>query len=362
MSDNKIGEFIAKKRKEKGLTQQELGDKLFVTDKAVSKWERGISFPDITLLKKLASILEVDVNEILDGEKNKKKNNIEERIREIQDKINEKNRKKRIKLVIGIVILFIILIIVIFKNISFGYSIKPVHYNHADKDIKLGIPKGSFFIKNNDRSYSIRNLRSANIIENETKRYLKTLSYSNCNDTIYYYDEENNFSIINYGIKDNFFFSTLSYEIVENDYCITKQLEEYSSKLGYVRGFHTLNGGKIDFNRTGNMLEVLFQDDFKEYPEETEKITDVYSFKAKMQVRYYKNIEKILETKNVDMTVLEESIGRFEIKDDKLYYFREKILESKIKLPEVSTFRLENGKMYLIENYLSDYEDEIVLK
>ena len=73
MSEKKIGEFIANKRKEKGLTQQELGDKLFVTDKAVSKWERGISFPDITILKKLASILEVDVEDILEGENKSKK-------------------------------------------------------------------------------------------------------------------------------------------------------------------------------------------------------------------------------------------------------------------------------------------------
>ena len=43
MDNNKIGKYIASHRKEKGLTQQELGDKLFVTDKAVSKWERGVS-------------------------------------------------------------------------------------------------------------------------------------------------------------------------------------------------------------------------------------------------------------------------------------------------------------------------------
>ena len=339
-----------------------MGDKLYVTDKAVSKWERGISFPDITLLKKLATILDVEVDDILEGQNKSREKSIEAKIQEIQDKINKNNKSKRKKLIIGIILLFILLIIVIVKNTNFGYSIKTIHYIHTNRDIKLGIPKGSFFIKNNDRSYSIKNLRSANIIENETKRYLKTLSYSNCNDTIYYYDKDNNFSIISYEIKDNILFTTLSYEIVENDYCITKQLEEYSNKLGYLRGFHTLNGGKIDFNKSGDLLEVLFQDDFKEYPEEKEKISDVYSFKARMKVMYYKNIEKIHENKKVDMTVLEDSIGRFEIKDDKLYFFREEIIESKIKLPEVSTFKLENGKMYLIENYLSDYEDEIVLK
>ena len=58
MDNNKVGKFIASLRKEKGLTQQQLGDKLFVTDKAVSKWERGLSFPDITILQKLALILD----------------------------------------------------------------------------------------------------------------------------------------------------------------------------------------------------------------------------------------------------------------------------------------------------------------
>lgn len=362
MSEKKIGEFIANKRKEKGLTQQELGDKLFVTDKAVSKWERGISFPDITILKKLASILEVDVEDILEGENKSKKKSIESKIEEIQIQINENNKKRRNKLIALIIVLFVILIIVIFKNISFGYSIKTVHYNHTNRDIKLGIPRGSFFIKNNDRSYSIRNLRSANVIENETKRYLKTLKYSNCNDTIYYYDEDSNFSIINYSIKGNLLYSTLSYEIVENDYCVIKKLEEYGEKLGYLKGFHTLNGGKIDFNRTGNYLEVLFQDGYEDFSNKEEPFSEVYSFKAEMKVLYYKNIEKLQETKNVDMTVLEDSNGRFEIIGDKLYYYRENIIENEIKLPEVSVFRLEDGKMYLVENYLSKYADEIVLK
>ena len=362
MSEKKIGEFIANKRKEKGLTQQELGDKLYVTDKAVSKWERGISFPDITILKKLAKVLDVEVEDILEGESKSKKKSLESKIQEIQNQINESNRKKRKKLIIGITLLSIILVIVIFKNISLGYSIKTIHYNHTNRDIKLGIPRGSFFIKNNDRSYSIRNLRSSNIIENETKRYLKTLKYSNCNDTIYYYDEESNFSIINYEIKGNLLYSTLSYEIVENDYCVIKKLEEYGEKLGYLKGFHTLNGGKIDFSKTGEHLEVLFQDGYVDFSEVENPFKDIYSFKAEMKVLYYKQIDNIIKKKDPEMIVLEDSIGRFEIVDDKLYYYREKIIESKIKLPEVSVFKLKDQKMYLIENYLSNYADEIVVK
>ena len=66
----KIGAFIAECRKEKQFTQQQLADKLNITNKAVSKWETGNGFPDITLLKELADILEVSVDEILNAKKN----------------------------------------------------------------------------------------------------------------------------------------------------------------------------------------------------------------------------------------------------------------------------------------------------
>lgn len=62
-----FGGFLSELRKERGLTQKELAEKLFVSDKAVSKWECGQSMPDITLLKPLAGILEVTVAELLEG-------------------------------------------------------------------------------------------------------------------------------------------------------------------------------------------------------------------------------------------------------------------------------------------------------
>jgi transcriptional regulator with XRE-family HTH domain len=69
MDNKKIGQFIANLRKSKNLTQKELADKLFISDKAVSKWERGLAMPDIGLIEKLASCLGVNVSEILKGEK-----------------------------------------------------------------------------------------------------------------------------------------------------------------------------------------------------------------------------------------------------------------------------------------------------
>lgn len=66
-SENRMGTFICELRKEKGLTQKQLAEQLSVTDKAISKWERGMGYPDITLLTKLADCLGVSTNELLRG-------------------------------------------------------------------------------------------------------------------------------------------------------------------------------------------------------------------------------------------------------------------------------------------------------
>ena len=67
MEDIQIGQFIRERRIELCMTQQQLADKLNVTDKAVSKWERSVSYPDITILRELADALEVSVSELLAG-------------------------------------------------------------------------------------------------------------------------------------------------------------------------------------------------------------------------------------------------------------------------------------------------------
>lgn len=69
MNKQKIGSFIAELRKEKGYTQKELSERLFISDKAVSKWETGQSMPDISLLRPLADILGVTTSELLEGER-----------------------------------------------------------------------------------------------------------------------------------------------------------------------------------------------------------------------------------------------------------------------------------------------------
>ena len=81
MDLNKISNFIKTKRKELGITQDELAEKLFVTEKAISRWETGRGTPDISLLLPLSKELNIDVSELLNGEENKKsKNDVEQLI------------------------------------------------------------------------------------------------------------------------------------------------------------------------------------------------------------------------------------------------------------------------------------------
>lgn len=68
MEQVKIGKFIASKRKEQGLTQLQLAEKLGITDRAVSKWETGKSLPDASLMPELCKLLKITINDLLCGE------------------------------------------------------------------------------------------------------------------------------------------------------------------------------------------------------------------------------------------------------------------------------------------------------
>jgi len=69
MDQIKIGRFIADERKRKGYTQKQLSERLEISDKTISKWERGNGFPEVSLLLPLCNELEITVNELLSGER-----------------------------------------------------------------------------------------------------------------------------------------------------------------------------------------------------------------------------------------------------------------------------------------------------
>ena len=96
MNQLRIGRFIAECRKEKKLTQSELADVLGITDKAVSKWERGIAMPDTSLMLVLCDTLGISVNELLKGEKTVMENNSQCNDGLLLDLAKELERKNKV--------------------------------------------------------------------------------------------------------------------------------------------------------------------------------------------------------------------------------------------------------------------------
>ena len=95
MDQLKIGKFIAECRKQKGLTQIQLAEKLSITDKAVSKWERGVAMPDTSIMLELCDILSISVNELLSGEKIDMENNSQKNEQLLLDMANELEKKNK---------------------------------------------------------------------------------------------------------------------------------------------------------------------------------------------------------------------------------------------------------------------------
>lgn len=83
MKKQTFGNIIVSLRKEKGMTQLELAEKMGVTDKAVSKWERDLSFPDISSIPKLAEIFEVTVDDLMQVKTKTKETPPDNKINEI---------------------------------------------------------------------------------------------------------------------------------------------------------------------------------------------------------------------------------------------------------------------------------------
>lgn len=133
MEQVKIGKFIAECRKEKGLTQSQLAEKLNITDKAISKWETGKGMPDASIMLDLCKELGINVNELLSGERLNEENYREKASENIVSmvKVADKNRKIRnrtIMIFATIVLLFLIYIVIreIYQTVEI-----PVKYNEG---------------------------------------------------------------------------------------------------------------------------------------------------------------------------------------------------------------------------------------
>ena len=126
MDPKKTGTIISDARKNMNMTQKELADKLYVSDKAVSKWERGLCFPDISVLIPLTEILNISLYDLLRGER-MKKSEVEETLKNTISYTNNELKRNKKKytiissiIIVGVVILSVLSLIFISKNNDIG--------------------------------------------------------------------------------------------------------------------------------------------------------------------------------------------------------------------------------------------------
>lgn len=122
-----LAENLKKIRKDKGYTQEILAEKLNVVRQTVSKWEKGLSLPDVDMLSKIANVLETDVNILLDGQiTTTYQSEIVKQLAKINEQLTIKNRRyKKIMKTIAIILLIIVIfgILLVILNIGTFISI-----------------------------------------------------------------------------------------------------------------------------------------------------------------------------------------------------------------------------------------------
>ena len=109
MDQIKIGQFIKTCRKEKGLTQREVAEKLNISEKTVSKWETGNGLPEVSLMLPLCELLAISVNELLSGERLDEKRYVEKAEQNIISLMDERAQAKR-KLILAVLVVAVTLV------------------------------------------------------------------------------------------------------------------------------------------------------------------------------------------------------------------------------------------------------------
>lgn len=125
----KIGKYIAGKRKALGMTQKQLAEKLNMSDKSVSKWERGICLPDVSVYMELCEILEISINEFLAGE-DIDAENVEKKSEDniIQVTKDSKKKQKNLKSILAVVTTFAVIMVLVLGAVFVHKVMQPKNY------------------------------------------------------------------------------------------------------------------------------------------------------------------------------------------------------------------------------------------
>lgn len=311
MDQIKIGKFIAESRKRKKLTQEQLAEKLGVNSRTISRWENGKNMPDISLYKSLCEILDISVEELINGEKTKDnylKQSYEKAIINTIDS-NEKVKKKMNKLIkLLLVLVFVISIITISIIIYYKnkypkidiYNIDIIKSEENKLNDKLTINKSNY----NIFFYGINSLQIGDINNNyyDLKNTLKYNQITIKDIKNYLETQYNNENIERYILKDG---GTKIYKSKKYEVIICNTLEGnkdiYFGTPNIEKNMQGTYCGKIQndkctFTRTYHILNIT-EDDHEDYINVTLKEFQLNQSLVRMKKKY-----KIEEGKNYEFT------------------------------------------------------------
>ncbi len=318
MDQNKCGKFIAKLRKEKNMTQEQLAVKMGVSINAVSKWERGLCFPDVSLYKQLCKELGINIEELINGERD---NSDDAKEKALLSTINEtsKIKKKSKKLLI---ILFMVFLILLSGLIYYNLTLKVNLVNDSDYlyDEVLDFIKEKQFKQNPDSSYKDFN--------------------------IFY-------SYHGFGIEKKNNYNYVYMWIYEQSYYI--EPEEYGGGLAISDGCSMPLKAIIKDNK---LQDVIYPDDGNQYISSIKKLFPGIIAYQVLNFDNEKNINKLSneveQKKNIYYDYLNLDMSKITIDDlvyDNLIFSIEK-KNSKCDIP-VSLSIYKNNKYTLYTEYIS---------
>lgn len=278
--ENKLGKVISNLRKEKGITQKDLADALNISDKAISRWERGTSRPTLEMMFQISKYFNISYNDLItarisdDHEDDKI---VEEIISEFSD-LGKKNAK-RIKFILlfSVAIILILTIAIIFTN---TYNRFKVYKVHSESDV----------INKIDGLYVETNIRDTLYLGDITLKDIEIKDTDIVSVDIYYIENDKEFLLYNFPTLNNIYLESYqSYIEIDNfsDYFENMYLRvsvtnnkneiiEYETKLEFILDFSNnkvyyndnfitedLNRKVINFDKV-DIKEILLENGYKE--------------------------------------------------------------------------------------------------
>lgn len=244
MSPKETGVFIASLRKEIGITQQELAKKLQVTAKAVSRWETGKGYPDITILPEISNIFNVSVNEILNGKRFKKEEAEEICEKTILNVCRQaeiiKHRHLRLLLIIGIISTIIISLLCYCIIAGITKSLEGEPYAVLSNDLTLLTYYGEEYLPIDMQGFSCRlgeeivdevKLENNSILEKLFSEYALQKVDSVPNNDLIYLRSENNVDFYVKRSKYDLYSEMLKNFKPRTAYLVFEQSDGYEKEL-----------------------------------------------------------------------------------------------------------------------------------